>query len=564
MNQIDVYYRALLNYRAQTAENRECDLLNKAIAGAEASAERVTVKRMICTVEEDWIEAIEQGLVHIENAIKEERQFIYSNGEVVPIEKVKHVSKETVQHLAKHSEMITKEYEGEDLIPDKLYSVERLNDYTVYENRFLYMLLCYLRDFVTIRYNKILDLSNRYEGMLRVEKEITLPKQTITYHVDLHDVRKDDPYLREHNGVKTVIDRIDLILKAIMAFLATPLMEMAAKVAMLKPPITKTNVLKMDNHFKGAVALYDYIIAYDKDGYKAEPEEVVLSPFGGNLAGEMADATSLLAFLTYEHGLHIGADLKLRYEREEQRRREEKVKQKAEQLEKLKRKVAKGEETPEEYMLALEKHVKLLQTENARMEPLRKELAETKEREEALKGTVRDMQKDIDSLHETLNGIEEKHHAAMQEVKTACNERIHQTLVRCEEEKHVLEMAYSERIEALNGELRATNERWHADVAAARADLEKERESYETLAQQHQQLAEEKQLCEAKLTAVMIENGLMTEDEELTDKESFDRLEKEFSAFLRFYEKQWGKTKKRIRKELLNYEYLKGQSGRNE
>jgi hypothetical protein len=198
------------------------------------------------------------------------------------------------------------------------------------------------------------------------------------------------------------------------------------------------------------------------------------------------------------------------------------------------------------------------------MEPLRKELAETKEREAALKETVQDMQQDIDSLHETLNGIEEKHNVAMQEVKAACNERIHQTLVRCEEEKHVLEMAYSERIEALNGELRVTNERWHADVAAARADLEKERESYDALEQQCRQLAEEKQLCEAKLTAVMIENGLMTEDEELTDKESFDRLEKEFSAFLRFYEKQWGKTKKRIRKELLNYEYIKGQSGRNE
>ena len=44
---------------------------------------------------------MEKGLVHIEKAIKEERQFIRSNGEVLPIEKIKHVSKESIEHLAK-------------------------------------------------------------------------------------------------------------------------------------------------------------------------------------------------------------------------------------------------------------------------------------------------------------------------------------------------------------------------------------------------------------------------------------------------------------------------------
>ena len=270
MSDLDVYYRALRGYRAHTQENRECTAFRRAFAQADPDNDQVLVTRNICIIDEDWIDEIEKGLVFVEKAIKEERQFIYSNGEVIEIEKVKHVSKDSVQHLAKHSNLITREPEGEDLIPDKLYSVERLNDYAVYENRFLYMLLCYLRDFVTLRYNKILDLSNKYDGALRINKDISLPRQKVTVSLDLHEERKDDSYLREHNSAKGVIDRIDLILKTVLAFLATPLMEITGKAPMLKPPITKTNVLKMDNNFKGAVALYDYIIAYDKPGYTIE------------------------------------------------------------------------------------------------------------------------------------------------------------------------------------------------------------------------------------------------------------------------------------------------------
>ena len=181
MNHLDVYYRALREYRALTKENRECRAQRKAISQANTENDKIVITRNICTVDEDWILAIEKGLVFVEKAIKEERQFIYSNGEVEPIEKVKHVSKDSVQHLAKHSNLITKEQTGKDIIPDQLYSVERLSDYAVYENRFLYMLLCYLRDFVTIRYDKILDLSNQYDGVLSINKEITLPKQKITY-----------------------------------------------------------------------------------------------------------------------------------------------------------------------------------------------------------------------------------------------------------------------------------------------------------------------------------------------------------------------------------------------
>ena len=172
MNQLDVYYRALADYRKNTLADKNCSSLRAAIAAADADQDKIVTTRAICSIDRDWVDAIEEGLVHIEKAINEERQFIRSNGEVVPIEKVKHVSKESVEHLAKHSNLISRYDEDEDIIPDNLYTVERLNDYTVYENKFLYMLLCYLRDFVTLRYTNILDLTNKYEATIDINKKI--------------------------------------------------------------------------------------------------------------------------------------------------------------------------------------------------------------------------------------------------------------------------------------------------------------------------------------------------------------------------------------------------------
>ena len=145
MNYLDTLYRALIDYRKNTFDNKECKAHRAAVIRSDNENDKIEVTRQNCIVEEDWIEAIEHGLEFIEKAIKEERQFIRSNGEVIPIEKVKRVSKDSVEHLARHSNYFTREQEeGQDLIPDQLYTVERLSDYAVYENRFLYMLLNYL------------------------------------------------------------------------------------------------------------------------------------------------------------------------------------------------------------------------------------------------------------------------------------------------------------------------------------------------------------------------------------------------------------------------------------
>ena len=552
MNQSDAYYRALLAYKKLTAEQRDCRRDSHAFAEAEG-AERVTVTRMICTVDEAWIDAIEAGLIHIEKAIKEERQFIYSNGEVIPIEKVKHVSKDSVEHLARHAELITRAPEGEDLIPDKLYTVERLSDYAVYENRFLYMLLCYLRDFVTLRYQKILELTNRYDGRLTLDKEITTFGRTVTVKLDLTDHRQDDPYLREHNPAKTLIDRMDLILKTVLAFLSTPLMESAGKAALLKPPITKTNVLKMDNNFKGAVALYDYIIAYEGDGYTVTEDNRDISPFGDALREDMAEAELLLVHLTYRYGLDITPTLKANLERDENAARQAELKSRADALELLRRRMERDGEAPEAYVLELEKLTRTLRHELDRLDPLYPELDQHRQTELSLTETV-------NALTDRINGFDE-------ELRQAENTRLE--LEQENELRHRREQAAlidAQTAEKASWAEQAEAERaTHRDeLAALRAEIDRKQAELDNAHTAYAELTVENRLLHAQVLGQRaLQKGVTpAEMEAMTDKDGFDELERELEAFIRLYEKVWKQTKRKIRKDLLNPKYIKGQSGK--
>ena len=558
MNELDVYYRALSAYRSVTTGNRDCTLFRRSVAQTDQGNDNIKITRNVCTVEEDWIDEIEKGLVFIEKAIKEERQFIYSNGEVLEIEKVKNVSTESVRHLAKHSNLITREQEGEDIIPDKLFSVERLNDYAVYENRFLYMLLCYLRDFITIRYNKILDLSNKYDGTLSIIKDVNHAKRRLTYSIDLHEERRDDEYLREHNSAKNVIDRMDLMLKTVMVFLATPLMEIAGKAPMLKPPITKTNVLKMDNNFKGAVALYDYIIAYDKPGYSCEVKTIEIAPFGEQLADEISEATGLLSFLTYSYGFNLTSILKSNYELEESLRREQEIQKRKDQLEALKRRLAGMQADPNEYILALEQQIKILESENRQIIPLKEQVAILRSTENELTSLLKESRQEVDSLHKELTEIEDRHRTEIDEIKAEYDERIHQNIIKHEAEMKELEKICNERIAKLNESMQEAIDSLNEKINSMEGELNTSEEKCREIADKYSLLEEEKLVCEARITALLSINGEHADKDAYTDKEGFEELEREYEALGRFFQQKWGVAKKKIRKSYLNLEYLKG------
>ncbi len=464
MNKMDIYYGALVDYRKSTRENNDCARQRKYISHANADDDRIEVVTTECDIDDDWIIAIEKGLEFIDKAIKEERQFILSNGEVVPVEKVKNVSKESVEHLAKHSNLVSRlPAEGNDLIPDKLYTVERLTDYAVYENRFLYMLLCYLRDFISLRYNSILELVTTYSGKMYVNKQIAVGDRKTTIRVELDEHLKNDAYLREHNASKEKIDRIDGLLKGVISFLAHPLMEEVSKAPMLKPPITETNVLKMNKNFKGAMQLYYFVTAYTKKGYTPSTSTKVLNPFKEHVSEEVAELVELTSFMTYQHGMGIEGDLKAAYEERLKKQREEEQLRKLEQLKALRKRVKEYGENPEEYMLMLEQRNRLLEADSAQLARARIEIKSLQER-------IAEMVEEINGLKEEVADLKAQLVEKQQEIERMIEE--HAKEIAALHEKYQAEIAALH--EQYQAEIAALHESYKAEIAALHEKYQEE------------------------------------------------------------------------------------------
>lgn len=250
-------------------------------------------------IEEEWILKLEEYLPYISSCIQENRKFIKNHGETVPIEKVKKVSRESVIDLAMHSKNIRTIKENNEIEPSQILVVQKLDDYSVYENKFLVFLLKYLKSFVEIRFDKIREAKSLYETKTSLSNQVNLFRNTISFNIEINDKRFRDLNLEENDKNTILIQRIRKIEVVINQLLHTELIEQVSKTPSIRPPIQKTNVLKNDVNFVKAVELYEFVTNYSKPGFEIIPIETVKTDFSKEYLSYFSMIPTLLTFLSY-------------------------------------------------------------------------------------------------------------------------------------------------------------------------------------------------------------------------------------------------------------------------
>ncbi len=586
MNILDIYYRALKEYRKETLENTLCEKDRKAIVQANADGDKLNTTKYLCVIDEEWITKIEEGLEFVEKAVQEERQFIRVNGEVVPIEKVKRISKDSVEHLAKHSEMITHvpENEGDTVVPDKLYMVEKLSDYAVYENRFLYMLLCYLRDFIQYRLEKIETLRRTYISDFSVNKTIETKKRTFTIDTKIYEKRLDNPYPIADARSSSMVTRIENCQSIVNMLLETDLMVQVAKTPMIKPPIVKTNVLKMNNNFKRALALYDYIASYKGEGFSYEEVNSNYAPFSENLADELAESFLLTAFSAYKVGNNIEDILETAYKEEEKRRKEEENKKLEERIKRLKKRALESNKTLEEYVALLDERNKILERDSEELALVRQEIATLNYRIEVITLEKKELnrrfselssridEKDVEIAQlnqkyiEDTTALKNAHEQELQTVKADCEGQIEAKSLEFANKMQETISGYEtqanelkEQKQRLEEEARAVKEKsdgLDAEIAKREKEIdEKLRTDYDAKTKSAKKTAndalKELALVRGELDGIRAAQGKLQPSTDYASRERFVELQEAYVAFEKFFKAQWKITKKEIRKQVL-------------
>lgn len=594
----DILYRAFGEfYEAASSDAEIAKMINAAVKTK--GKINLTVSHNVCKVESDWLDAIERGLVFIGRAIDEERQFIRSDGEVLPIENVRRISKESIRHLSRHSDFITRK-QSDEIVPDKLYTVERDSDFAVYENKFIYLLLCNIRDFVRVRQEEINSAYREYLGEYSAEFNIITATRRLDYKIALTDGQDEAISAATDKHCAEAINRMDKILQSVSFYLRTPLMSEVSRTDKLNGPITKTNVLLMNKNFNEALNLYEYLLAYEEDGYTVEKVRTTYNPITEEHMRELSIPPILIAFLVYEHGLGLEGYLKEQFKKEEERRKEEQSRALARRISTLRQKVENSGAGLEEYALALEEKIKELELLVPVLENLRAENGELKAEihrlgaeNKVLLGEIDEQEEEIRDLSERLNSAEERHKRELENVKAeylgkierlqaahaaeiagikkeaeenaeALRKKNAEELAKMREghaaEISALNRAQSEKLRAIDEQRKRDTDRMKAacedKITRAEAALkDKELESYargqELAAEKtrNRTVDREREVLQARLTALRSEYGLLSEGDDFTTEEGFNALEHEFEVLGRLVREQYAEVKKILKKQ---------------
>ncbi len=490
MNSMDWYYRAAKRFAEEAANAKDNDKLRALLAKCGKDTEKISNIYFDIKINEDWIEHIERAVPHLEAAIREDRQFIKTEGNVIPIERVRKVSRASVEHLSRHSEMITHvPEEGEDLIPDRLNVYENESNFAVYENRVLYMVLCYTRDFLDYRLRKINQAWSDVASEFVFQKHLRNAGREFQFELTMND-----KMLGDDEKASECRKRIESLSGNISVLLSMPLMKEVALSPMIAPPITRTNILRMDVHFKEVVALYDYLSTYTGDGFVSERHENEASPFDDSMEREVTELVLFSMYLNYKYGHNSADELEQRYQEEEQRRRDKEAEDQRKKLAMLLGTNDISDMSREELVKIISKAAESY--ENT-CDDLRKQLRETEvwkkqaelyaSREEALTKRIQEQQmlmsRKEQETKEQTNAAAKREQEQLRQMETLQNE------LSAEQEKSTLLQA---RIHGMTELYVGKNGSPDCSERDDFLELEKEREAFEALFQRNWKNAKKK------------------------------------------------------------------------
>ncbi|MBO4540417.1 MAG: DUF2357 domain-containing protein [Bacilli bacterium] len=558
---LDFTYRAFRLLRDLTEKDTSSTSFRNSLKSE--GKEKLEATFYDCQIQTDWVNEIERCLPYLVDAIQEDRQFVKNEGETYPIEKIRAVSKDAIVDLSKHSNYITrKPEEGQPVIPDKLYQAHKETDYAVYENRFLFTLLDYLHDFLSIRLNAILEAAGKYDGLVELKKTIKSADRTVSFKLDFTDSRVNDPIARAHNSSSDSITRLLDSLSLCEALLTSDLMKAVSHAPKVSIPVVETNVFKYDKNFKECLAFFNFLTSYSGEGYVIKIVKKRFSPLAMDVDDEFKELAFLCSFLTYSHGNSIEKNLRKEYDNYLQKKKEEEDKKILEDTKRLANKVQSGGLTYEQYALKLEQAMRILEKEiaekDAELAVIHKkqqdEIAEIKaQAADKLSETVRDWNNTLLKTQEEDAAKLEKAvadgEAKLQQEHEFQENRMAEFLAKEDERK----ASYEQIVIDGRAKIQQEHEANLQALAEERKSMEQENENYrkekEEALDAKRKAEAEHALMKAELTGVRAKAGLDLLAEDFTSKERFLQLEEERAAFEKFFGEAWKKTKKQMRKE---------------
>ncbi len=228
-------------------------------------------------IDVSWVEAIETGLVSIDNVIRNPSKTITNVEEVVPIALSKKITVDSVKHLAQHTDLIQSvDPETGKITPSKVLNIHKEESYLTYENKFVNTLIDRLFIFVNKRYEKLKAVSSS-EEVFAMEYNTAFEsgsgrKMKMTLNIETSDSLE----AADENG-STIWDRVEKIRRIVEGYKSSPFCQQMGQ-NYIRPPVMRTNAIMKNVDLKACLVLWQFIEGYDKTGYEINVSDSAQKP----------------------------------------------------------------------------------------------------------------------------------------------------------------------------------------------------------------------------------------------------------------------------------------------
>ena len=228
---------------------------------------KIIQKRSVKVVDHDWIDFIEDALPSLDTIVRNPRKFIVVEEDIIDISLAKSITKESVKHLATHTNFISA-VDGDRVIPSKILNVQKEESYEIYENRFIFTLLKKLQEFVNKRYELIKkSLVDSDVTQISLESKYKLDEAQLAFRLDTIANMGFEEITNLQTEDLNEYERIARMENIVNGFMGSQFAKEMKSSSPVRPPITHTNVIKKDPNFKKALKLWEFVFSYDKPGF---------------------------------------------------------------------------------------------------------------------------------------------------------------------------------------------------------------------------------------------------------------------------------------------------------
>lgn len=256
---------------------------------------------------EDWIVNIESFFPSLDNIIRNIKNALKVEQEILPVEITRRTNSESIRHLLRNTRFIVDINEQGDVRPDRVLNALSEIDYGIYENRFIATLINRL-------YGYLLDRSKAIEenisGVKRNQfKSLnTFKINDVVYNMKV-DIDCEEDYdttlIHDHN--KKIFEKTSNALKIVSMMMNSEFMRTMSRYPPVKPPILKTQIIIKNPDFKNAYLLWLYLDKLHVLDYTLETQQFK-NPLNNKYVKQL-DQSLMMLFTTVFVNCNLGNNI---------------------------------------------------------------------------------------------------------------------------------------------------------------------------------------------------------------------------------------------------------------